>query len=188
MAAGYWLDRYESSIDVTPGSDWVYFPECGTVSLQLRHKRRRTLIKVSSFSTVVKSDETLSASCTQVLQCARKNSVATSSLQAVWDSYDQLDVQHCYLTAEQTRAEGWSLKIDWESSEGTSLAALWHFPINTQGKRKSQLRFDFSNVWQCRSLHTASAVIFYSSATLQIHNSYPRWCISVCWCGEGFGS
>lgn len=86
-----------------------------------------------------------------------------------------------YLSARHTGAEGWRLKIDCESSKESvtlpSLAALWHFPINTERKRKSQLRFDSSNVWQCRSRHTTSAVIFYTSVTL--HILYP-YCVRVC--------
>lgn len=121
-----------------------------------------------------------------------EKSVATTSPQAFQDCSDHLDMQHAYLTARLTRAEGWRLTIDWGASEETSLAALWHFPLNKERKRESQQRFDFTYAWQCRSLHTAYTVIFYSSATLE--NSYfmstvvcecPR--VSACWCGERFG-
>lgn len=116
----------------------------------------------------------------QTSTAEKKKSVSTTSLQALWDSSNRLDVQHSYLTAKQARAEGCRLKIDWGALRGNQLGCSLTLPHKYWDKEEIPATvWFFSNVWQSRSHHAASAVIFYSSSTLQIHISYPCWCASV---------
>lgn len=64
----------------------------------------------------------------QTSPAEKKKSVSTTSLQALWDSSNHLDVQHSYLTAKQTRAEGCRLKIDWGALRGNQLGCSLTLP------------------------------------------------------------